>query len=332
MRPKALRAACSARLVFPFGAEGGIEGGGGGVERSGGGLGADAGGGGGTEDGVNETIGDGVGANPDGFREAGGGIGGFFPIGGGLGFEDMSKEDSEADDAGLRLFRNCITDGADGAEPGGRGGADPGTRGALPLGGLGAAPIGGRGAELRDDSGSDMYGDLLSAPVSIPPAFRSFGIPPAKIPASCGGPLFEPPPSPPSLLLLARFGAGGGAKLDCVGLLAMPGTGGAPPTGAAGAIFASIIGAERSLTCATFFRRAPPSMLLSSAPYYVVSTHPRRDNKYSGGSEYVSLTLPAPFVTPFLGNPPGGGGGGAGGPPPRPIPGKGGGGGGPGIV
>jgi hypothetical protein len=118
---------------------------------------------------------------------------------------------------------------------------------------------------------------LLSAPVSTPPALRSFGMPPAKSPPSCGGaatppppppppPPFPPPPSPPSLLLRARFGAGGGASPGAAGRLAIPGTGGAPIVGAAWVGLLSIMGAERSLICVTFLRRAPPSILLSRAP------------------------------------------------------------------
>lgn len=116
-----------------------------------------------------------------------------------------------------------------------------------------------------------MYGELLSRPVSIPlPVFLSFGIPPASIPASCGGPDDPAPPLPspaPSLLLRARLRAGG-ARLPGVGRLGMPGTGGAPAIGAAGApSFLSSIGADRSFTTPTFFSRVPASMLLRSAPW-----------------------------------------------------------------
>jgi hypothetical protein len=38
-------------------------------------------------------------------------------------------------------------------------------------------------------------------------------------------------------------------------------------TGAGALSFLSIIGADLSLTCPTFLSLAPPSMLLSSAPY-----------------------------------------------------------------
>jgi hypothetical protein len=157
--------------------------------------------------------------------------------------------------------------------PGGGGGAAPGTRGAA--GGLGGVPVGGRGAELRVVSGSDMYGERLSAPMSIPapPVFRSLGMPPASIPANWGGPP-PPPVSPLSLLLLARFGGGGAKPLGGrggappgEGLLAMPGIGGAPMTGAGALSFLSSIGADLSLIWVTFLNRAPDSMLLRSAPY-----------------------------------------------------------------
>jgi hypothetical protein len=63
------------------------------------------------------------------------------------------------------------------------GGLDPGTGGAAP-GGFGADARGGRGADALEVSGSDRYGELLSAPVFTPPALRNFGIPPANSPAS----------------------------------------------------------------------------------------------------------------------------------------------------
>lgn len=215
----------------------------------------------------------GEGASPEGFRDVGGGIGGFFPSGGGLGLKDppLSEDEVvevvsvETIDDGRRLFFHAAMDGTAGAALGGRGGAEPGTRGGAP-GGLGAEAAGGLGAVLFVLSGSDRYGELLSAPVSTPrPVFLSFGMPPAKIPANCGGSTNPPPPSPtPSLLLRARFG-GGGARLPGDGRI--PGTGGAPPIGAAGpSDFLSNIGADRSLTCVTFFSLAPCSMLLKSAP------------------------------------------------------------------
>jgi hypothetical protein len=106
--------------------------------------------------------------------------------------------------------------------------------------------------------------------VSIPPpVFRSFGIPPANSPASCGGPPPGPPPPspPPSLLLRARPVGGAGARPPGVGRLGAPGTGGAPPTtGAAGPDLLSIMGADLSFTCATFLSLAPCSILLKSAP------------------------------------------------------------------
>jgi hypothetical protein len=99
------------------------------------------------------------------------------------------------------------------------------------------------------------------APVSIlPPVFRSLGIPPANMPASCGGPPCDPSPSPPSLLLLPLDPlGGGGAKLPGGGLGAIPGIGGAEPIlGAAGPFDTfPTVGAERSLTTVTFLSRVP---------------------------------------------------------------------------
>ena len=149
---KALRAACSANEgpgELPLGT------GGGGVDRAGG-RGAEPGGGGGAEAGVE---GEDCAILPEGFRDDGGGTGGFFPIGGaGLGFEDiLLAEEKDAREDGRRLPRSCETEGMLGAdELGSGGGAEPGTLGAD--GGLGAIPRGGRGA-ARDDSGSERYGE-----------------------------------------------------------------------------------------------------------------------------------------------------------------------------
>ena len=101
--------------------------------------------------------------------------------GGGLGFPALNSNVDAVDiaDVGRRLFFSAAIEGF----PGMLGGAAPGSRGGAP-GGFGAEFIGGRGAELRDVSGSDKYGEWLSAPVSTPPAFRSFGIPPANKPPS----------------------------------------------------------------------------------------------------------------------------------------------------
>jgi hypothetical protein len=254
-----------------LGALGGRLGGVGGVDRKGI-EGADGGGNGGAEGGVGTAD---VCLNPEGFLAVGNG--GFLPGGGGLGFEEMSTIDIAA---GLKLPFRLATEGitgAEGAAPGGRGGAEPGkpgTRGALPCG-LGAIPGGGRDGELRVVSGSDMYEELLSAPVSMPApcVFRSLGIPPANKPASCGGAPPDPV-SPLSLLLLALFGVGGasppgggGGAPPGEGLLAMPGIGGAPMTGAGALSVLPTMGADLSLICVTFLSLAPPSMLLRSAPY-----------------------------------------------------------------
>lgn len=105
------------------------------------------------------------------------------------------------------------------------------------VGGLGAVVCGGRDAELRDVSGSEIYEESRFAPVSTPPPrFFNFGIPPAKMPPSCGAvaipPLSPPPMLPPvSLLLLARLalkpcGTGGA---NPPGNFPTAGIGGAPP-------------------------------------------------------------------------------------------------------
>ena len=138
-------------------------------------------------------------------------------------------------------------------------------------GGFGADPIGGRGAEFRVVSGSDVYDESLSAPVSTPPPlFFNFGIPPANSPPSCGAAVmpFVPVPRPSSLLLRARFvppcpGIGGA---EAPGGFNKPGTTGAPAIGALGAPFVSlpIMGADRSFVTA-FFSLAPFVMSVSSA-------------------------------------------------------------------
>lgn len=168
-------------------------------------------------------------------------------------------------DEGRRLFLRAAIDGLGG-------GRAPGTGGAAP-GGFGAAARGGFGAELRDVSGSERYGEEVSAPVSTPPPlFFSVGIPPANKPPNCGAALTipPPPPSPPvSLLLLARLpGTGGARPPGGAGGLPIPGIGGAPPIG--GPLGPSetfpTCGADRSLTCVTFFNLAPLLISDSSAP------------------------------------------------------------------
>lgn len=147
------------------------------------------------------------------------------------------------------------TGGAGGAEGGGPGG-------------FGAAPRGGVGTEARLDSGSERYGAWPSfAPVFTPPDFLSFGMPPANIPASCGG---AAPPSFASLLLLARFPppGTGGASPGTAGGLPMPGIAGAPMGAALGpSLTLPTIGEDRSLICVTFFNRVPLLMSPKRAPY-----------------------------------------------------------------
>lgn len=201
-------------------------GGGGGVEgilgakldgaRVCGGLGAADGGGGGGAGGAGAAEGGGGGGgggggiDPDGLRDDGGGIGGFLPMGGG-GFDlggIMLVDDGLDIGIGRNSFLKLATVG---------------------FGGFGAEPVGGLGAETtRLPSGSEEYADSLFAPAATPtPVFLSFGMPPAKIPPSCGAAVPEDASSPPlltlgtSLLALGLFAPGGAGGLS-------PGTGGAP--------------------------------------------------------------------------------------------------------
>lgn len=198
--------------------DGGVGGAAGGVDTPGGGLGADAGGGGGAAGGEGALGGGGGadasggggagggdgaedrrgrGAAVDGFREVGGG-GGFAPVGGGGGARGGRSvfDRDEASELGLDAgfgggLRRLVTKGL-AAEFGADGGdsvvCGVGLK-ALNLGtvgGFGAKEVGGFEADFRDVSGSEMYDESLSAPVSIPPpVFRNFGIPtPANIPPS----------------------------------------------------------------------------------------------------------------------------------------------------
>jgi hypothetical protein len=170
------------------------------------------------------------------------------------------------------LILDATDDGLESLRPpstGLRGGRPPGTGGAGGApGGFGAEPRGGLGTELRDVSGSEEYGALLcSAPVLTPPAFLSFGMPPANIPASCGGAAIPLSPAV-SLLLRARFPPGGASPPGGAGGLPMPGTGGAPVMAGADGPSETLptMGDERSLITVTFFRRAPLPMSDSSAP------------------------------------------------------------------
>ncbi|TKA35938.1 hypothetical protein B0A54_12162 [Friedmanniomyces endolithicus] len=151
----------------------------------GGGRGAPEGGKGGADGGAKLLCpaADGAAENADaeeGLREAGGGIGGFLPIGGGgFGFVANGGLEFTLATEGRRLFRSAATPGGGGAAAeGGNGGAPPGGRSAKPFGGAGGA-LGALPDELRAlVSGSESY-------ILTPPAlFRSFGIPPAKIPPS----------------------------------------------------------------------------------------------------------------------------------------------------
>ena len=185
-------------------------------------------------------------------------MGGFLPIGGGgFGFVANGGLEFTLATEGRRLFLSAATPGGGGAAAeGGNGGAPPGGRSAKPFGGAGGA-LGALPGELRAlVSGSESY-------MFTPPAlFRSFGIPPAKIPPSCGADSIPIAALPPwSLLLRARFplaGAGGRS----------PGTGGAPPAGGpadAELVLASMIGADRSFTT-VFLSRVPLDISPSNAP------------------------------------------------------------------
>ncbi|KAK1037253.1 hypothetical protein LTR33_016251, partial [Friedmanniomyces endolithicus] len=220
---KALRAACAARVVsrpvpLACGVGGGSDGALGmtGAVRAaiGGGRGAPEGGKGGADGGVRLLCPgvDGTVGNTDteeGLREAGGGMGGFLPIGGGgFGFVANGGLEFTLATEGRRLFLSADTPGGGGAAAeGGNGGAPPGGRSAKPFGGAGGA-LGALPGELRAlVSGSESY-------MFTPPAlFRSFGIPPAKMPPSCGADSMPGAGLPPwSLLLRTRLppaGAGG---------------------------------------------------------------------------------------------------------------------------
>lgn len=94
----------------------------------------------------------------DGFRLAGGGIGGFFPIGGGgLGFESAISG-RLAEEVGRRLLFNAAILGGTGAAPdGGNGGAPPGGLSPAALGAGGGGALGVLGADdfLAFVSGSE---------------------------------------------------------------------------------------------------------------------------------------------------------------------------------
>lgn len=256
--------------------EGAVDGGGGGGA---GGGGADEGGGGGAcagkdEAGLREETGGGGGLRPDG--------GGGGPRGGVTSGEDCTdlKEKVELGldtgfGGGFRKFDTRGFVGCDGADSvvfgtrrkvgsfGAVGGFEPANDG------------GGLGVEMRELSGSEMYDESRLAPVSMPPLLLSFGMPPAKMPPSCGAvaspPLSPLPPLPPvSLLLRARmapgpFGIGGASP---PGGLPRPGIAGAPPIAGAAEppLSFPIMGADRSFVTA-FLSLAPLVISLRRAPY-----------------------------------------------------------------
>lgn len=240
-----------------------------------------------------------------------------------LALEGMgSGEDACDRGVGRTLFLMLETPGTGG---GGGAGAD-GAEGGGP-GGLGAEPVGGLGArDNREGSGSEEYAESLLAPVDTPPpVFFSFGIPPAKIPPSCGA-------AAPALLSLPDLL---GASLFARALFAgvdgtNPGTGGAPPTGGPPdepPEEPATMGADRSFVTA-FFNALPFVMSPSKAPcpLYQLLVRPSR---LAPAILYLTLFFEAPCGgrAGRLAPPPPGNGGGGGGPAPKP--GIGGGGGGP---
>ena len=190
------------------------------------------GGGGGGLPSANEAV--------DGLDAGLGGI--FFRFASGLGI-------AGADSVDIGLGRRPLDFGIEGAGVEG----SPGGRGAAAAGSLGAD-----GLELSESE----YELSPPAPVLTPPLrFFSFGIPPANMPPSCGAAptlvaLLDPPPV--SLLLRPLFpppGTGGASPPGAF----MPGIGGAPAIGGGPELelpLLSIIGADLSLTAATFLRRA----------------------------------------------------------------------------
>lgn len=99
-----------------------------------------------------------------------------------------------------------------------------------------------------------------------PPVFRNLGMPPAKMPPSCGPPPIESAAEPvaggASLLLLPRFAAG----------TPRLGIGGAPPTGGPDGPFTPppTIGDDRSFVCVLFNFR-PFVMSPNNAPCVIVN-------------------------------------------------------------
>lgn len=172
------------------------------MDRAGGDLSAEAGGGGGAAGGEGALDGGGGGAAAEGFRDVMGGGGGFAALGGGGGARGGRSELdlNEISELGLGAgfgggFRRFATKGLAAAD--GCGGEDSVVCGvglsALSLGavgGLGREKVGGLGVDFREVSGSEMYDESRSAPVSTPPpVFRNFGIPtPAKMPPNWGAP------------------------------------------------------------------------------------------------------------------------------------------------
>jgi hypothetical protein len=276
--------------ILPGGGTGGGGGGGAAALDGGGGRGAvEGGGGGGAGRAGLEDLGNGGGA---GLAEegSGGGAGGgrillFLKPGGGGGGFPSARAAVDGLDAGfggtfLRFTKGLGIAGDDSVCTGPELGLRPfvlgndGVEAEGNDGGRGAAAAGGRGANGLEVSESE-YENSPPAPVITPPLlFFNFGIPPANMPPSCGA--VSPPPEPlvpppVSLFARARFpppGTGGARPPGAF----MPGIGGAPAIGGGPEFevpLLSTMGADLSLTWATFFNRAvagPFDMSDSSAP------------------------------------------------------------------
>lgn len=290
-------------VVGDLGAEdvGGGGGGGGAFEGEDdmGGLGAAALGGiGGTDGGADGGSEGGIGSEAEAVEEGGGGGGGgtatfegFRAVGGGAGLGALGGGGGalggrSKPELGLLTERNgvfrrpagigfggCSFDSVDGADGDGRE-----TLNLAIEGGLGAVEVGSLATALLEVSGSEFEELSCSDPRSSPiPVFLSLGMPPARIPPSCGTVGSSPPPPsrPESLLLLTLFAAAdpgtGGARPT--GGLPIPGTGGALVVGAPpakgpieGTSDALIWGADLSFVTA-FFNFVPFVIAPSRALY-----------------------------------------------------------------
>lgn len=135
-----------------------------------------------------DEFGGGGGAALDGFLAVGGTTGGFLPVGG-AGFDFApGTSGAEVEDCaeGLRAALRAPTFGILGAAFGRGGGI---------VGGRGLAPFGLEGTPIEDCETLLKLDSCEESSVSCtPPDFRSFGMPAANSPPSCGGASIPPPP------------------------------------------------------------------------------------------------------------------------------------------